>query len=314
MRRITFLVHKGKEYTVEKYLKSWGGALASRVAVRGYPNLRTTGRTPWKRLSQAVRSWRLGTLDGPPESGSEGQIYVFTDVDRLDAAETASALELRQRLEGDPRTLEILNHPSRSMRRFELLSTLHERGINNFAVYRAEEGIEPRRWPVFLRDEDDHGHMSPLVRTPQELRRVLAEQASLENKIVVELCDTADASGVVRKYGAFKVGERILARQVHFSRHWMVRFPDLKDPAMAREELAYVEENPHAEQLNEIFRLARTDYGRIDYSLSGGRIQVWEINTNPMILIPADREDPLRRQAHDTFGRAFTAVLEEWLG
>ena len=59
-----------------------------------------------------------------------------------------------------------------------------------------------------------------------------------------------------------------------------------------------------------LFDLARIDYGRIDYSVVDGRIQVWEINTNPMILIPRDRDDPLRFAAHDRFGRAFNDALE----
>ena len=115
---------------------------------------------------------------------------------------------------------------------------------------------------------------------------------------------------MVRKYGAFKVLDRILARQIHFSRRWILREPDIRTPETTREELEYVETNPHAEQLREIFALARIDYGRIDYSMVGGRIQVWEINTNPMILIPRDREDPLRFTAHDRFGRAFNDALE----
>jgi hypothetical protein len=34
----------------------------------------------------------------------------------------------------------------------------------------------------------------------------------------------------------------------------------------------------------QIFQLARVQYGRIDYSTIGDRIQVWEINTNPECL------------------------------
>ncbi len=86
---------------------------------------------------------------------------------------------------------------------------------------------------------------------------------------------------------------------------------DIQAPETAREELDYVRSNPHAEELREIFELARIDYGRIDYSVVDGCIQVWEINTNPMILIPKDRDDPLRAAAHDAFGQAFNAALEE---
>ena len=144
----------------------------------------------------------------------------------------------------------------------------------------------------------------------QELRAA-ARDGSLEGKIVIEFCDAAGEDGVIRKYGAFRVGDRVLARQIHFSRRWVVRFPDIREPATAREELDYVRSNPHREELAEIFDLARIDYGRVDYSVVDGRIQVWEINTNPMILIPKDRRDPLRAAAHEAFGQAFNAALRE---
>ncbi len=311
MTHVTCLVHKGKEYTFRKYLASWGQELASRVEVRHYPGLRATGGTPLKRLSQTLRAWRIGTLETGPPTG-EPHIYIFTDVERLNAAETERALTLRQRLEEHPDTTLMLNHPARSMRRFEVLATLRERGLNSFGVYRATDLPSSPRFPVFVRDENDHGTgFSGLLRSREELILHLRTlDGRLEGKVVVEFCDASDAAGIVRKYGAFKVADRIVARQIHFSRQWIVREPDIRTPETAREELEYVETNPHAEQLCEIFALARIDYGRIDYSVVDGRIQVWEINTNPMILVPKDREDPLRLVAHDRFGQAFNEALE----
>ncbi len=312
MTRLTCLVHKGKEYTFGKYLASWGRELAPKVAVRHYHGLRATGRTPLKRLSQGFRAWRIGEIVEPPLTTGEPQIYIFSDVERLDPGETERALALYRRLEAHPDTALILNHPVRSMRRFEVLRTLHERGLNAFGVYRAGEVPEAPRYPVFVRDENEHGTgFSGLLRSRDELAAHLETLGDRrEGKVVVEFCDAADAGGVVRKYGAFKVKGRIIARQIHFSREWVVREPDIRTPQSTREELDYVETNPHAEQLAEIFDLARIDYGRVDYSVVDGRIQVWEINTNPMILIPRDRDDPLRFAAHDRFGQAFNDALE----
>lgn len=309
--QITFLVHKGKEYTVQKYLRGWGAGLAVRVRARNYPKLRSTARTPWKRLTHAVRNWRLGTLDGPAGPAGTPQTYVFTDVDRLSPSEVETAAALKRRLAEHADTHRILNGPRRPMRRFELLRTLQERGINDFGVYRAADRPEPRRWPVFVRSESDHGGMSPLLHTQAALDRELAKPAGRDDdRVVIEFLDTADEDGVIRKYGAFRVGDRILARQIHFSRQWVVRFPDIRTPETAREELDYVRDNPRAEELMKIFEIARIDYGRVDYGLVDGRVQVWEINTNPMILIPRDRDDPLRFPAHDAFGQAFNAALE----
>ena len=312
MTRMTFLVHKGKEYTVQKYLASWGGELAGQIEIRHYPGLTSTGHSVLKRLSQSYRAWKIGVLEEPSLATGEPQIYVFADVERLSPSETGLALDLARRLEEHPDTALILNHPARSMRRLELLQTLHERGLNSFGVYPAVERPTPSRWPVFLRDENEHaGNFSTLLHSQQELERELASMGDrLEGQVVVEFCDTADTAGVVRKYGAFCVRDHILARQIHFSRHWVVRVPDLREPETGTEELEYVESNPHREELREIFTLARIDYGRVDYSVKDGKVQVWEINTNPMILIPKDRQDSLRFAAHDRFGRNFTDCLK----
>ncbi len=316
MARLTFLVHKGKEYTVQKYLASWGQELVGRVDIKHYPELRSTGHTWLKRLSQDVRARRIGTLRDPGPPTGEPRIYIFTDIERLSASETAVAEALYQRLADHPDTRLIVNHPTRSLRRLELLQLLKARGLNSFGVYPAGEHPQPERWPVFLRDENEHGgSFSDLLHSPRELEQHLAKlsAAELADKVVVEHCDTSDAEGTIRKYGAFRIRERIIARQIHFSRHWVVRVPDLQQPWTGHEELEYVEANPHQKEIMEIFECARIDYGRVDYSVADGKIQVWEINTNPMILIPKDRQDPLRFAAHDRFGQAFTAALEALL-
>jgi hypothetical protein len=40
----------------------------------------------------------------------------------------------------------------------------------------------------------------------------------------------------------------------------------------------------HREKIAEVFRIAGIDYRRIDHGVKDGRIQVWEINTNPMVM------------------------------
>ena len=51
----------------------------------------------------------------------------------------------------------------------------------------------------------------------------------------------------------------------------------------------YMETNPHERALREIFQLARIDYGKIDYAILGDRLQIWEINTNPVVLTVEER-------------------------
>ena len=71
--------------------------------MRHYPNLVSTGRTLWKRLSQELRAWRIGTIppEGPPVTGT-GEVYVFADLERLAPPELASAAALHEPLTNAP--------------------------------------------------------------------------------------------------------------------------------------------------------------------------------------------------------------------
>jgi hypothetical protein len=75
-----------------------------------------------------------------------------------------------------------------------------------------------------------------------------------------------------------------------------------------REGIRYQETNPHEDLLKEVCKRADVGYGRIDYSLLGEELQVWEINTNPT-LIPAGRIHPLSRPLVVRFTRAFSEAM-----
>lgn len=256
---IYYLVTRPHSYTIAAFVQGWGKALAGRVTVGLYDGLLAGGELP------------------------PGGVVIFSDLDRLAPAERAALAPVHARL---PRAL---NDPTRSMLRFDLLRALHARGINRFNAY--GPGEAPARFPVFLRPDAGFLNKTPVL------------QSTLDGippgHIAVEFCDTADAEGVYRKYGAFVVGERIVPRHLFFSRDWLVKGADLRDPAYLAEELDYVKENPHAAQLLEVCRMAHIGWGRIDYSLLDGRIQVWEINTNPLFLLPgaADGRDEVHRLA-----------------
>src|SRR2546430_577175 len=101
--------------------------------------------------------------------------------------------------------------------------------------------------------------------------------------LVTEFCDTADGAGIYRKFSAFIVGDRVVPRHVFFSRRWMLKVPDLVTDALVAEERTYVETNPHEHELRAIFDLAGLEWGRIDYGVRDGALQIWEINTNPQL-------------------------------
>jgi hypothetical protein len=216
--------------------------------------------------------------------------YIFTDLERLDAEDTEKAAILWHILNSRS-DIQVLNDPVRSMRRFELLRNLYARGINSFNVYRVTDVERPDRFPVFVRSEDEHrGSATPLLNTAEELDAALASMANAglrrENKIIVEFCDVADEEGVYHWYSTFRIGPKTYPANHSFLRKWMSKNPAdvLKEPAHVMANEKYIRENPHSQQLMEIFELAGIQYGRIDYALLDGKIQVFEINTNPTAL------------------------------
>jgi hypothetical protein len=96
-----------------------------------------------------------------------------------------------------------------------------------------------------------------------------------------------------------------------FSRNWMVKHSDLENPELAREALNYVQCNHHEAQFREVFRSARVGFGRVDYGLLDGRLQVWEINTNPVLLLRRPEQyTPCFRPVHELFARRIQEAFE----
>lgn len=314
--RLTFLVHRGKEYTFRHYFKSWGAPVAARVAVCTYPGIGTTGRTVGKRLERRLKSLRTGTLslrrDPPP-----GSVFAFTDLEILRDREREPVARTARRLdEGGAR---VLNHPARSLTRFELLRALRAAGVNTFGVERADASVEPSRWPVYVRDDRSHddGSMSELLPGPDELARHLADLSTRGvdpgSRSVIEYAGAPGPDGLFRKYAAMRLGEAIVPCHIFFGRHWVVKHSEVFDEASAREELEYIEANPHEEVLRRAFELAGIEYGRADYGVIDGRVEIWEINTNPYVIRPQYTRQRERRPALAAFADRFNRAIDEIL-
>lgn len=282
---IYYLTLKGR-WMFSEYLEYWGRDLAgSEIQILHYEQL----------LSQ--QSYAPGT-------------YVFSTRDEVAPAMGRFIDALAVELSAWPGAI-IYNDPRRTLRRFDLHQELWARGRSNFRSMRAASDLSGIRFPVFIRSESAHdGALSPLLHSHAEIEtwvgRALALGRSLPDLMVVEFCETADAAGWYRKYAAFCVGGRVVPRSMNYGRGWVMKFAGNEfSLAMAEEELEYVRGNPHEEELQEIFALARTDYGRIDYSMKDGRVQPWEINLNPTIgrgLRPSSRyiEPELRATREET--------------
>ncbi|MGK7892784.1 MAG: hypothetical protein AB4372_03825, partial [Xenococcus sp. (in: cyanobacteria)] len=92
-----------------------------------------------------------------------------------------------------------------------------------------------------------------------------------------------------------------------------IKHPELVEEKNLLEEEQYVKTNPHESFLRDIFRLARIEYGRIDYGLINGIPQVWEINTNPRSLSINDMTSELQKKrtpTHEHFAKNFALGFE----
>jgi hypothetical protein len=215
-------------------------------------------------------------------------VHVFSGLDQLLPAQIEAVETIQTQLQALPGT-RILNRQANVLGRYDLLVRMAEAGLNRFRAFRAADDWRAARFPVFIRDEAKHsGARTGLLRSAGDVRRALVSLAARgfrrRDLLVVEFCDTADAHGVYRKYGAMKIGDRILPRHILTSTAWMVKsVSNAPTLAFAEEEMAYIGANPHEAWLRKVFALAGVDYGRADYAVADGDPQLWEINLNPTL-------------------------------
>lgn len=218
-------------------------------------------------------------------------VYIFTDRDRMNIHQRKVAGAIRRKLTQAGPGFKVLGDPEKQLGRFELLDRLSKDGVNDYRVHLAPNlNPDDLRFPVFVRIEDDHmGPRTELLTSWEEVVRsvaglVLAGFAK-ERILVIEFVETQCEDGLYRKYGSFRIGDRIVCQHILHSNAWLgkrestIRTPDLVDISDN-----FYHTNPHQGLLMPIFEKAGIDYGRIDYSFAGDRIQVWEINDNPMYV------------------------------
>jgi hypothetical protein len=259
-----YVVRELHRYTIDKFLHALRGKKdASKIArITTYETLFALKRAP------------IGN-------------YIFTDIDRLTPFEIDAAGEIVKGLRKADPTVRILNEPNRVLGRYALLRRLHEAGLNSFNVWRLDEERLPTAYPVFIRREQDAlGAESPLLHNEGDFRaavaRLHAAGKGMAGRIAVQFRDSSDAQGIYRKYGAFCFAGMVVPQHLVVADQWMVKrgMAELTPDLIAEEE-RYVFDNPHAEHLRKVFAMAEIDFGRADYCVADGRVEVFEINTNP---------------------------------
>ncbi len=215
-------------------------------------------------------------------------MYMFSDMERASKWQCSIAAQLWQHLADRPGGYRLYNHPVHHLRRYELLRALREAGINDFTAYRLDEITHEVRYPVFVRYTDQHiGPSTGLLHSEAELddalAKLLVQAPPPERLIVVEFQDTSQGTGRFKKYGAFRLGEHIYAGHMMAANEWSVKREINDSGLVGTEDLSFVQSNPYADQIMQAFQVAGLTWGRIDFGVLDGRIQVWEINDNPKL-------------------------------
>lgn len=219
--------------------------------------------------------------------GVRAGVVIWSDMDRLTSDELSRAAGISAGL-ADNTGLTQLNHPTASLQRFDLLRMLHADGSNAFRVFRPDQLDDTIRFPVFIRDEVGALYSEPPLlhgRPALDAAITRLHDSDLVRPMVVEMIGTPGADGYYRKYAAFRVGDTIYGQHCAMSKSWFVKnSPEQLLPAHIEEIRTYIDTNPDANAVMQVFEKARMQYGRIDYTFVDGRLVVFEINSNPTVL------------------------------
>ena len=260
---VCVVVNVGFDGPLRNLAQRWDGALARCLRVATYQSLLVRRQVP-------------------------AATYVFSDFERVPSADMAGVLALWDTLRASS-SARVVNDPRRVRLRFQLLRGLFEQGVNDFNVYRAHEDLGAVRFPVFVRCEHDHGGPRTALLTMRSalddaLDHLRAKRAWRSQLLVTECSADAGDDGLFRKYGALFVNGRVVPWHVIASRTWLVKGSSrVMNDRIREEQHRYIADNPHQDQIREVFAAAHIDYGRIDYGVVDGRLRVYEINTNPAI-------------------------------
>jgi hypothetical protein len=242
--------------------------------------------------------------------------YVFADIERLTAWELRIVADLYRVLRHAG--LRCLNNPAYAMARIELLHALYAAGLNSFQAWRADEKPRPPRFPVFVRNEGDHGLPLPdIVADQDQLDRVLATMQAngipLRGTMVLEIRAEPYRPGLWAKWGTFRVGDRLSVDHIGVDDTWFVKYGDrtkLTEEAI-RDEHDAVASNRFATALRPAFDLAHIEFGRADHAMVDGRVTVYEINTNPYVGYFAADPHPLRLDSQRIARQRLSACFDE---
>ncbi len=229
--------------------------------------------------------------------------YIFTDRERMDCWQLKVYQHYYNYINQLGDGYRAINNPGKMMNRRALLRTLYSRGLNPFNIYAVTERRMPERYPVFIRNEFDHGKpLTDLLHTSEDLNAALAQLSARghpeEGLLVTEYCAQPLEGDLFRKLSSYRVGDELFFYGTVHQADWLVKYGTLNSAtqAMYEEEQSMITNNAYQDQLLKIFNAGNIVYGRADYGIVDGRVVVYEINTNPNTLPPKEQHPNATRQ------------------
>jgi hypothetical protein len=225
--------------------------------------------------------------------------YIFTDFDRLNFWELRLAALVYNRIRAAG--WHPLNNPAQVRQRYALLRRLYEAGINQFGVYRVEAGEMPERYPVFLRGECAHqGPLTGLISDQSELLSAIESLVAAgypeRHLIVTEYANQPIRPNLYRKFTMYRIGDQVFPGVCVHEISWVAKGgkKGIAGQELYDEENAIVRQNPYGELLRSAFEMANISYGRADFGIVDGKVQIYEVNTNPYVRPQQSHPFPIR--------------------
>lgn len=280
---ITILTTARHRYTIAGFRRVWGASLSHVINALSYE--------------------RLFIATSVPQG-----VFVFTDLDRLSSEDLQRAGNWYQLLVEAGAT--VLTNPARFVGRLSLLRQLHRLGINQFTAFPLEERRKAR-FPVFLRFAEGHdGPKSELIYDSATLEAEIERRRTHQNGrqlIVVEFLEYGESDDRFYKFSHFRVGPHLIFCGMSCGRSWCRKETEDIDSAVIEREIRASSSTKHDNTLMQCFEAAGIEFGRIDYAIVGGKIQVFEINTNPDIGVrcpPGLERWKVRSRSYQAFNEA----------
>lgn len=238
--------------------------------------------------------------------------YILVDLERLSSCLLSAAATRLAALRAAVPDLKVLNSPDVGLRRLPVNRALYDAGINDFRVAAISDIPDDLNFPVFVRRLDDHkgpltGLLADRAALDEALARLVRQDTSDGDLAVIEYIDTRDELGRHQKLSYFRVGDQFFPGAFNVSTDWVCKgvAGDNEPDALRQKRLAFLQGNDHEGLMRKVFDTAGLSYGRADYAVVNGKPQVFEINTNPMVVPPL-RMPPEKRVYVET-------ILANWL-